>query len=191
MEEERADATNAAAGAKPPRRAHEARREWQARQPPAVVAQLLKERVYATFTGLAIVLVLRGHAPTPQEATFALIIGVLGITVAGFAAEVIAHLAVHASAPDGEELRRMFRIASGAFASVGVPVVLLLLAWPGWLDLGVALQAATWVYLGTLALIGWAAVRRTKLRWWEQLLALAALVLLGGVVIVLQLLAHS
>jgi hypothetical protein len=72
-----------------------------------------------------------------------------------------------------------------------VPVVLLLLAWPEWLDLGVALQAATWVYLGTLALIGWVAVRRTKLRWWEQLLALGVLVLLGGVVIVLQLLAHS
>lgn len=156
-----------------------------------MVAQLLKERVYATFTGLAIVLVLQGHEPTPHEATFSLVIGVLGITVAGFTAEVIAHLAVHASLPDGEELARMFRTAGGAFASVGVPVVLLLLAWPEWLDLGVALQAATWVYLGTLALIGWVAVRRTKLRWWEQLLALGALVLLGVVVIVLQLLAHS
>ena len=54
-----------------------------------------------------------------------------------------------------------------------------------------ALQAATWVYLATLALIGWAAVRRTALSWWKQLLALGALVLLGGIVIVLQLLAHA
>jgi hypothetical protein len=34
-------------------------------------------------------------------------------------------------------------------------------------------------------------VRRTDLRWWKQLLALGGLVLLGGIVIVLQLLAHA
>ncbi|HEX6366957.1 MAG TPA: hypothetical protein VF000_12525 [Agromyces sp.] len=169
----------------------ERRREWSARQPAAVLAQALKERVYATFTGLAIVLVLRAHDPSPQEATSSLVIGVLGITVAGFVAEVIAHLAAHASLPDREELGRMFRIASGAFASVGVPVVLLLCSWPGWITLPTALAVATWVYLGTLGLIGWAAVRRTRLVWWEQLLALFALVVLGGIVIVLQLLAHS
>ena len=169
----------------------EGRREWGARQPAAVLAQALKERVYATFTGLAIVLVLRAHDPSPQQATSSLVIGVLGITVAGFVAEVIAHLAAHASLPDREELGRMFRIASGAFASVGIPVVLLLCSWPGWITLPTALAVATWVYLGTLGIIGWAAVRRTRLVWWEQLLALFALVVLGGIVIVLQLLAHS
>jgi len=40
-------------------------------------------------------------------------------------------------------------------------------------------------------LIGFAAVRRTSLSWWAQLLALLALVLLGAIVIGLQLLAHS
>lgn len=85
----------------------------------------------------------------------------------------------------------MFRIATGAFASVGIPVALLLCSWPGWITLPTALAVATWVYLGTLGIIGWAAVRRTRLVWWEQLLALFALVVLGGLVIVLQLLAHS
>ena len=103
----------------------------------------------------------------------------------------IAHLAAHATFPDGEDLGRMFRIASGAFASVGVPVALLLCSWPGWISVGTALVAATWVYLATLALIGWAAVRRTRLAWWQQLLALVTLVVLGGIVILLQLLAHS
>jgi hypothetical protein len=175
----------------PSRRGRESGREWRAHQPPAVLAQALKERVYATFTGLAIVLVLRAHDPTPQDATFSLVIGVLGITVAGFAAEVIAHLAAHASFPDGDELGRMFRIASGAFASVGVPVLLLLCSWPGWLRVETALTASIWVYLATLGLIAWVAVRRTALDWSQRLLALAALVLLGGIVIVLQLLAHS
>lgn len=125
------DGADAAAGEQPEplRPGRESSREWRAHQTPAVLAQALKERVYATFTGLAIVLVLRAHEPTPQDATFSLVIGVLGITVAGFAAEVIAHLAAHASFPDRDELGRMLRIASGAFASVGVPVLLLLCSW--------------------------------------------------------------
>ncbi|GAA1808136.1 hypothetical protein [Agromyces neolithicus] len=187
------DGAEAGAGEQPEpsRRGRESRREWRAHQTPAVLAQALKERVYATFTGLAIVLVLRAHAPTPQDATYSLFIGVLGITVAGFAAEVIAHLAAHASFPDREEIGRMLRIAGGALASVGVPVVLLLCSWPGWISVETALAASTWVYLATLGLIAWAAVRRTALSWGQRLLALAALVLLGGIVIALQLLAHS
>lgn len=193
MEPEPGACDAALGGQRAARRQHvrERRGGWLAGQSSEVVALALKERVYATFTGLAIVLVLRAHESTPQTATFSLVIGVLGITVAGFAADVIAHLAAHASLPDRHELARMFRVASGAFASVGVPVVLLLLSWPDWITLTGALQAATWVYLATLALIGWAAVRRTDLRWWKQLLALGGLVLLGGIVIVLQLVAHA
>ena len=183
--------TGAGERPEPWRHGRESDRQWLAHQPPAVLAQALKERVYATFTGLAIVLVLRAHETTPRDATFSLVIGVLGITIAGFAAEVIAHLAAHASFPDRDELGRMFRIASGAFASVVVPVVLLLCSWPGWISVETALAASMWVYLATLGLVTWVAVRRTALNWGQRLLALVALVLLGGIVIVLQLLAHS
>ena len=167
------------------------RRSWLVGQSTEVVAQALKERVYATFTGLAIVLVLRTHETSPQSATFSLAIGVLGISVAGFAADVIGHLAAHASFPKRDELGRMLRIAGGAFASALVPLILLLLSWPAWISLDGALQASMIVYLVTLGLIGFAAVRRTALTWWAQLLALGALVLLGGIVILLQLLAHA
>ena len=85
----------------------------------------------------------------------------------------------------------MLRIASGAFASAVVPLVLLLCTWPGWISLDDALQASTIVYVVTLGLIGFAAVRRTSLTWWKQLFALGALMVLGGIVILLQLLAHS
>ena len=47
------------------------------------------------------------------------------------------------------------------------------LAWPGWIELETALRVSTIVYLATLGLIGFAAVRRTSLAWWAQLLALA------------------
>ncbi len=169
----------------------ESLRAWQARQPPEVLAQALKERVYATFTGLAIVLVLRTHEGSPQDATYSLAISILGITVAGFAADVIAHLAQHGTFPDREELGRMLRIAGGALASASLPILLLLLTWPGWISLEGALLASTIIYVATLGLIGFIAVRRTTLTWWAQLLALLALALLGAIVVGLQLLAHS
>ena len=156
-----------------------------------VVAQALKERVYASFSGLAIVLVLRGHEPTAQVAMYSLFIGVLGITVAGFAADVIAHLAAHASLPSGIEMRKMVRIAGGAFSTAGVPLVLLVISWIGWMPLDAALLTAAIVYLATLGLVGYAAVRRAGLSWWMQLLALLALVVLGAIVVGLQLLAHA
>jgi hypothetical protein len=191
MEQERRT-DDAAPDGQPQRdRPRRGRRGWLADQSTDVIAQALKERVYATFTGLAIVLVLRGHETSPRDATFSLAIGVLGITVAGFAAEVIAHLAAHASFPKRDELARMLRIAGGAFASAVVPLVLLLCTWPGWVSLDDALQASTIVYVVTLGLIGFAAVRRTALTWWKQLFALGALMVLGGIVILLQLLAHA
>ena len=54
-----------------------------------------------------------------------------------------------------------------------------------------ALRTASIVYLATLAVIGYFAVRRTRLGWWQQLVALGILVALGGLVILLQQLAHE
>lgn len=156
-------------------------------------AEALKERVYATFTGLAIVLVQWGNVEhlDASRATYALLIGIVGITVAGFAADVIAHMSVHAAFPTGEELGRMLRIAGSALASAFIPVVLLALAWADVLDLEPALRIASIVYLATLAVIGYFAVRRTRLGWWQQLAALGILVALGGLVVLLQQLAHE
>jgi len=156
-------------------------------------AQALKERVYATFTGLAIVLVQQANADhlLPSQATFALAIGIAGITAAGFVADVIAHLAVHGAFPTAEELRTMLRVAGEALASASLPLVLLVLAWIGILELEWALQAAAILYVATLGFIGYLAVRRTGAAWWKQLVALGILVALGVAVIGLQQLAHA
>lgn len=169
------------------------RRERRETRPVDERAEALKERVYATFTGLAIVLVQWGNVEhlDASRATYALLIGIFGITVAGFAADVIAHLSVHAAFPTRQELGRMLRIAGSALASAFVPVVLLVLAWADVIELEPALRSASIVYLATLAVIGYFAVRRTRLGWWQQLLALAILVALGGLVILLQQLAHE
>lgn len=156
-------------------------------------AEALKERVYATFTGLAIVLVQHANVEhvTAARATLTLLVGIVAITAAGFVAEVISHLAVHQAFPDGSELGRMARVSGSAIASAGVPLILLALAVFGVLELERALRAASIVYLVTLGLIGWVAVRRTRVAWWKQLTALGILVALGAGVILLQQLAHG
>ena len=168
-------------------------RDRLADRPVEEQAEALKERVYATFTGLAIVLVQHANVEhvTATRATLTLLVGIVAITAAGFVAEVIAHLAVHQAFPDGAELARMSRVSGSAIASAGVPLVLLVLAVLGVLGLEGALRAASIVYLVTLGLIGWFAVRRTRVAWWKQLTALGILVALGAGVILLQQLAHG
>jgi hypothetical protein len=156
-------------------------------------AEALKERVYATFTGLAIVLVQINNVEhlTATRATLTLLVGIIAISAAGFVAEVIAHLAVHQAFPDGGELGRMARVSGTAIASAGVPLILLVLAVLGVFQLEGALRAASIVYLVTLGLIGWFAVRRTRVAWWKQLVSLGILLALGAGVILLQQLAHG
>lgn len=151
-----------------------------------------KERVYATFTGLAIVLVSAGndHAD-PKHALLGLTLGVLGITAAGFVSDVISHLAVHRDFPRGKDISIMLRIAGGALGTLVTPVILLVLALTGVMSLDPALHASIIVYIVTLGLIGWAAVRRARLVWWQQLVSLAILMALGLGVVALQTLAHA
>lgn len=168
-------------------------RERRAAAPPEDRAGALKERVYATFTGLAIVLVQLGNVGhlTAERAVGTLAVGIIAISAAGFVAEVIAHTSVHGAFPRGVELATMLRVSGGALASAFVPVLLLLLAALGRLQLETALRAGSIVYIVTLAVIGYLAVRRTSLRWWQQLLALGLLVALGLGVVGLQQLAHA
>ena len=158
-----------------------------------VVTASIKERVYATFTGLAIVLVQNSNVEhtSAVRASVTLLIGIVAIAVAGFVAELLAHLAVHATFPDQREFGRMLRLTGTAIASAGVPLLVLLLAVFGWIELGTALTIASVVYVAILGLIGYVAVRRTRAPWWRQVIALGILVALGGLAILIQQLAHG
>jgi MFS family permease len=156
------------------------------------VAMYFKERVYATFTGLAIVLVVAGddHADAAHALT-ALVLGVLGITAAGFVSDVISHLAAHREFPSRTQVALLLRVAGGALGTLVIPVILLGLAALDVMSFSAALRAAIIVYIVTLGLVGWFAVRRSRVEWWKQLLALLALMLLGLGVVALQTIAHA
>lgn len=160
---------------------------------PSADGEALRERVYATFTGLAIVLVQSSSVDhiSPARAIVTLAVGILAIAAAGFAAQLVAEVATTSRFPDREELRRMFRVSGSAIASAAVPILVLLLAVFGVIDLGLALGLASIVYVVILGLVGYIAVRRTRSPWWQQLVALGALVALGLAVIAIQQIAHG
>ncbi|GAA1839413.1 hypothetical protein [Agromyces salentinus] len=180
-----ADGTNGAAGGV----AHDDHRV----RPENVRAEALKERVYATFTGLAIVLVQLTNVEhlAAGRVAIELVVGILAITAAGLAADVISFLSVHSRFPDGHEVRVMLRIAASALASAGVPVVVLVLAVVGLVDVETALRIVSIVYVVTLGVIAYLGVRRTGAPWWKQLVALAALMAVGLSVVLIQLAAHG
>lgn len=151
-----------------------------------------KERVYATFTGLAVVLVVAaGQHPEPAHLLPTLLLSVVGIVAAGFVSDVIAHLAVHRALPAPREWYLLARIASGGLGTVVAPALVLLAALWEIVPDDASLTAVLGIYIVTLAVIGWLAVRRSRLVWWLQVLVLLVLVAFGFAVIGIQALAHA
>ena len=119
------------------------------------VGAYLRERIYATFTGLAIILVIAGSDHEDADhALLALLFGVIGITIAGLVSDVVSHLAVEGEFPHGRDWIVLTRVAGGGLSTVAVPGGLLFLGWLEIIDLSTAISAAAIVYVVTLALIG-------------------------------------
>ncbi|MGW9113184.1 hypothetical protein [Microbacterium sp. NPDC055683] len=152
----------------------------------------LKERIYITFAALAVVLALRAHGHVePWDALATLAVTVTGALFAVFTADVLAHLVVHARMLDRHELRQVCASTFGAFGVIVVPVIVLVLSGIGVVEVDTALVVSIAVLLLSLVFIGFLAVRRIRMAWWQRLVVLAAEAALGLVVIGLQVLAHG
>ncbi|WP_432479429.1 hypothetical protein [Nocardioides sp. GXQ0305] len=154
-------------------------------------ADQLKERVYVTFTALAVVLALRGHEVEAARALSLLGITVLGTVLAVFTADVVSHIAVHAQVPHRAALRHMVRVSFGALGAVALPFGFLLLAALEVWEVAVALRASSIALVAALVAIGYLAARRARLSAVQRAVVLLAEFLLGVAVIGLELLAHA
>lgn len=154
---------------------------------------MVRERLYATITGLAILLAVRGHGEThePLSVLGTLVVGVLAITLAGFIADLVSHLTVHHVFPDRHQLGHLILIGRHAFGVVVVPAILLLISAGGRFPPEAAVNASVWTLVITLVVVGYLAVRRAKVTWWQKLVAMAMLGGLGVLVVFLQVLAHG
>lgn len=156
-------------------------------------AERLKERVYITFTSLAVVLTLRSHIEdvTNGGAASTLAITVVGALLAVFVADFVSHLAVHSRLPTAPEFRHMVAVTSGGAATLVLPLAFVGLATLEVWNLEGALRASTIALVATLIAVGYLAVRRARIPPWQKAVVLLAEAALGLVVIGLELLAHG
>jgi hypothetical protein len=152
----------------------------------------LKERIYATVTGLAILAGLfTAEHVTVTESIFALAVGIFAIAAAGFVAEVIAHQIGHRQFPSARELAVMARTAVVALGTASLPLLALLLALLDLIDLDTALIIGIIADAAVLVGVVLLASARTGLTALQRLVASALLLGLVAVVAVALLLAHG
>ncbi|PPL20296.1 hypothetical protein [Microterricola pindariensis] len=157
------------------------------------LADRLREQVYVTFTGLAVIIALQSHAHdlTGQAAATTLSITVFGVLLAAFIAEVITHMIVGSALPDRAEVTHMLRSTVGAVGIVVLPILALVLAAVGVWSVTTALTIASVLLIATLVAVVFLAIRRTAIGPWQQLAVLLALALLGVLVLALEVAAHG
>lgn len=152
----------------------------------------LRERIYATFTALAILVALNGHGEhlDPANVLWTMLISVAGVLLAGLASDLVSHMIVHNTLPTGVEFRHMAAVASRALGVLVVPVIMLLLAVWGAVEVHTAMTVAIAALIASLAVVARIAVSRTGLAGWKQLAVLVVIVALGVLVVFLEQLAH-
>lgn len=151
----------------------------------------MREMVYAVMTGLAIVSAFQfeEHA-NAADAFWSLALGIVGISLAGFVAEVVAFQISNSTPPRGAELRSMMGIAGSALLTASPPLATLALAAMDAIDLGLALQLSVGIYFATLIVTVLVASRRAGLPRRSEMLALAVLIALAVAVVATLAIAH-
>ena len=160
---------------------------------PGERAEHLKERIYVTFTSLAVVLALGAHPEdtTAGRAATTLAVTVVATALAVFLADVVSHVVVHEALPAPREAAGMASVSIGALGVLVLPLLFLLLAGTGRWQLDTSLHASAVALVTSLVAVGWIAVRRVRLPLRSKVLVLLGEAGLGVAVVGLELLAHG
>ncbi|MEG8275275.1 hypothetical protein [Streptomyces sp. AHA2] len=119
-----------------------------------VLADRLKERIYATITMIAVVVGLSLGEVGSLGALATVLTTALGLWLAAFVADQQAHRTVHRRFATGRELRRMLYVSSPLLSAAVGPAVLIGLAALDVLSLDTALSVAAGVAVVSLFLWG-------------------------------------
>ena len=152
----------------------------------------LRERIYVTFTALAILMALNAHGEHLDAPTvlWTLLISVIGVLLAGLASDLVSHMVVHNTLPSAGEFRHMLAVSSRALGVMVVPAIALGLAAFDVIEPRTAVIVAIVALIASLAVVVRIAVARTGLGWGKQVIVLVAIVALGVLVVFLESLAH-
>ena len=157
-----------------------------------IAAQALRERIYGSITCLSTLLLITGYQPpkSPWEEFFDVLIATGGLWTASVLAEYVSHLGAHQKPPDLKEIRHMLWVSGQIMAASAIPLALLLLAALDLVSLHTAVWAGVWVLVVEMGTFAFLAARRTSLKWWARTILIAALVVLGLLVVFLKMLAY-
>lgn len=157
-----------------------------------IAAAALRERIYGSIACLSTLLVITGGEPLdhPWEKLLDVLIATGGLWTASVLAEYMSHLGAHQQAPGLREIRHMLWVSGQIMVASAVPLALLLLAVVDLISLHAAVWVGVWVLIVEMGIIAFLAVHSTSLKWWAKLLLIAALVLLGLLVVLLKTLTH-
>lgn len=155
-------------------------------------SEALKERVYVTFTALAVTITFERDAgrATPGGAALTLALTVVGTLLAVFVSDVIAHMARHSSLPSRTEMAHLVYVSFGSLTVMVVPLALLGLSALGVIEVPTALRAISATLVATLIVVTLFAVRRLRVTFWLKVLALATMSALGMAVLAIELAVH-
>lgn len=170
------------------------RRGSELPEDPASFAGALRERIYATLTGVAVLMLLLIHVD--EESTWSAVVSVVlamgTLWIASLFSELLAHGVVR-NHPDyvQRDVRSEIMFTAGqSLVTMIVPVVLLLVSLTGLWGLRTALILAIISLMVTLATAAIFAVRNTTFPFWARAAIVVAELALGGVVILGKIVTH-
>jgi hypothetical protein len=155
-------------------------------------AEALKERIYVTFTALAVTIAFERDADhaTAGGAALTLLLTVAGTLLAVFVADVIAHMVRDSSLPSRTDLAHMAYVSFGSLGVIVVPMVILGLSALDVIGVASALQAISLALVTTLIVVTVFAIRRLRVRQWHKILVLSGVTALGLAVLAIELAVH-
>jgi hypothetical protein len=153
-------------------------------------SEALKERVYVTFTALAVTIAIERDAGHATVAGATLLLTVLGTLLAVFVADVIAHMVRDSSLPSRAELAHLMYVSFGSLGVIVAPMAILGLSALGVIGVAPALRVIAVTLAATLVVVALFAVRRLRVKPWLKILVLAIMAALGLAVLAIELAIH-
>jgi hypothetical protein len=146
--------------------------------------------IYGSIIGLALVVTLERHPPTPGAVVGSLLATALAVALAELYSDVVGSETRTRHRVERAQLRH-FGVDAGAVAfGISFPGVFFLLAWIGWIELDTAFTVAKWSGIGLIGCYGYAAGRLAGGSHGGALVQGLAVATIGGVLVALKALVH-